>query len=226
MNALSIIIPSKTLSNLEACVSAIRAAGETSRIIVIDDGIEWRDLPERIEFENRFDPIWFLPGFEPFIFARNVNLGIRASGKHDVVIINDDALLKSEKGFSLLQQAAEENQQYGCIGAVTNVTGQPLQQPGSKGLRAVPYIAFVCVLIPNRTINRIGMLDERYSIDYGMEDRDYCEAIIRAGLLVGVHDGCFVDHGSLKSTFRGDPRKPRSFAKNYELFKAKWGIRA
>jgi GT2 family glycosyltransferase len=68
----------------------------------------------------------------------------------------------------------------------------------------------------------VGYLDERYCLDYGVEDRDYCEAVNRAGLKVGVSDWCYVDHGSLTSSFRGDPKAPRSFARNLELFKQKW----
>ena len=69
-----------------------------------------------------------------------------------------------------------------------------------------------------------GLLDERYCLDYGVEDRDYCEQVRAAGLKVGVHDGCYVDHGSLVSTFRGDPKTPKSFQQNLALFKAKWGL--
>jgi hypothetical protein len=68
------------------------------------------------------------------------------------------------------------------------------------------------------------MLDERYKIDYGVEDLDYCEAVNRAGLKVCVYDHVFVDHGSLRSSFRGDPKTPRPFTKNYELYKKKWSI--
>ena len=214
----SIIIPSKSAANLVPCFLAIREAGETANVIVVDDGIEWgppeNECPEGL---------YCIAGVKPFVFARNVNIGIRAAGEDDVILLNDDALLKDRIGFSKLALAHQDNPGYGCIGAVTNLTGQPLQQPQGHGLREVPHIAFVCVFIPRATINRIGLLDERYCLDYGVEDRDYCEAITRAGLKVGVLDTCFVDHGSLTSTYRGHPESPKSFAKNYELFKAKWG---
>jgi GT2 family glycosyltransferase len=66
-------------------------------------------------------------------------------------------------------------------------------------------MAFVCLLIPRRTIDRVGLLDERYCPDYGVEVLDYCESCSRGGLKVGVFDGCCVDHGSLTSSFRSDP---------------------
>lgn len=215
MSGLSVIIPSRTLSNLVPCIQAVRSNEPDARIIVVDDGIENRPAAG--------DGLMYVNGIKPFIFARNINIGIVQAGSDDVVLLNDDALLKTDAGFSLLQRSAEANPDYGIIGSTTNVTGQPLQQQKNIGLRPVPHFAFVCVLIPRRTIDRVGLLDERYAIDYGVEDRDYCEAVTRAGLKVGVHDHCFVDHGSLVSTFRGDPRTPKSFQKNWELFLQKWG---
>lgn len=218
-----VIIPSKTISNLEPCVLAVHRHEPDALIITVDDGIEWGRVMDRHPVCNLISVV---PGERPFIFARNVNIGIRYAMQHGeghsgFVLLNDDALLESPGGFSLLTRSAQEHPEYGIIGATTNVTGQPLQYRQNIGLREVPHIAFVCVYIPRETIERVGLLDERYCIDYGVDDRDYCEAVRRAGLKVGVHDGCFVDHGSLKSSFRGDPKTPKSFAKNYALFRAK-----
>ena len=220
----AIVIPSKTASNVMPCIEAIRAAGQREPIIVVDDGVDWTaaDANHAEWFENN-DPITLIDGVTPFIFARNVNIGIRAAGADDVVILNDDALLKTTHGFTAIAEAAQR-EGIGIVGAVTNLTGQPLQFPKGIGLREVPHFAFVCVYIPRRTIDKIGMLDERYRVDYGCEDRDYCEAVNRAGLKCAVFDHCYVDHGSLKSSFRGDPKAPKSFAENLKLFKAKWGI--
>ena len=219
---LTVLIPSKTASNLVPCVGAVRRHEPGVRIVIVDDT---PDLSLALAIPDRMSAMT-VEGIRPFIYARNCNLGIRTAGSDDVILLNDDALLESAGGFTAMQRAAELHPEYGVIGAVTNVTGQPLQQPHGIGLREVPHIAFVCVLIPRRTIDRIGLLDERYCLDYGVEDLDYCEATRRAGLKVGVFDHCYVDHSSLTSSFRGDPSAPRSFARNKALFDAKWGIAA
>lgn len=220
----AIVIPSKTASNVMPCVEAIRRAGHDEQIIVVDDGVDWTVADEGgASWFDFYDPISIVDGIKPFVFARNVNIGIKAAGNDDVLILNDDALLKTPHGFTVLAEAAQR-EDIGIIGATTNVTGQPLQWPKGIGLREVPHFAFVCVYVPRRTIDKIGMLDERYRVDYGCEDRDYCEAVNRAGLKCAVFDHCYVDHGSLKSSFRGDPKAPKSFAENLKLFKAKWGI--
>lgn len=215
--ALSVVIPSKTARNLQSCLKAIRGCSETCRIIVVDDGIELFSV-------SRYG-VEVINGIKPFIFARNCNLGIQEAGDNDVILLNDDAILQTPGGFTLLQKAARENQEYGLIAAVTNCVGNINQYPRGIGLREDhKMVCFIAVLIPRRTIDLVGLLDERYCLDYGCEDNDYCESVRRAGLKIGIHDGCFVDHKSLTSTFRGDPTRSASYAKNLRLFNQKWGI--
>lgn len=244
MKPLSVIIPSKNASNLVPCIAAIRKHEPGASLIVVDDGLQW--TPENMGDSSGWGDIRIIPGRKPFVFSTNCNIGIRAAGEMDVCLVNDDTILESPNGFSLMQKAAEEHPEIGIIGATTNLTGQPLQRPRGVGLRIVPHIAFVCVLIPYRTheylsycVNQTltkdghiversqpftgGFLDERYRVDYGCEDADYCEQVTRAGLKVAVHDQCYVDHGSLMSSFRGDPKAPASFAGNYKLLMDKWG---
>ena len=171
MNRLSVIVPSRNESNLRACISAIRAAGETCRIIVVDDGLPIDMQPSGCWWCDN-DPMLRLEGISPFCFSRNVNLGIQAAGDSDVCICNDDALLESPGGFSLLQRAAEEHPEYGLISATTNLAGNPAQwRMKDGGMRTCPNptpgnsfatVAFVCVLIPRRTIDAVGLLDERF----------------------------------------------------------------
>lgn len=223
MSGLSVIIPSRNAKNIVPCVRAIREAGETCRVVVVDDFDDpYGVRPVLGEYHGDNRVLW-VGGVKPFQFPRNINIGIRAADTDDVVLLNDDAILQTPGGFTAMQKLAEEHPEYGIIGAVTNVTGQPEQQPQDIGLREVPHFAFVCVFIPRRTIDLLGGLDERYCLDYGCDDRDYCEAVTRAGLKIGVFDGCFVDHASLISTYRGDPHTPKSFAQNYALLLEKWG---
>lgn len=222
MRNLSVIIPSRTASNFRACYGAVKQFNEEAQILLIDDGVEPKPtMPDLLS----------IPGISPFCFSRNVNLGIKASDDSDCVVLNDDALLHTRGGFSLLQKAAEEHPEYGIISATTNVTGNPEQQPRGVGLReAQSSIAFIAVLIPRRTIEQVGLMDERFGgIDpsgkpiYGHCDSDYHRRVRNAGLKVGIHDGCFVDHASLRSTFRGDPYAAGDTAYSAKLYREKWG---
>lgn len=238
MKPLAVVIPSRTASNLVPCVAAVGQHEPDARIIVIDDGLQW--TPENAGDSSGWGDIRIIPGEKPFVFARNANMGIRAAGDADVILLNDDALLESPRGFSLMQQAAAEHPEVGVIGAVTNSTGAREQMPRTNGgLRIVEHIAFVCVLIPARTRFRLrvmaddrsipwekftgGLLDERY-VTYGWEDNDYIRQCKTAGLQIAVHDGCYVNHSKLPSTFRG--RGAGDIEPGRKIYMAKWpGLR-
>ena len=83
-------------------------------------------------------------------------------------------------------------------------------------------VCFVCFLIPRRTIERVGLLYERF-VGYGMDDDDYSLRVRHAGLRIAVHDDCFVDHVQLESSYRGAAGAGGDFRPNLELFKRKWG---
>jgi len=214
---MTIIIPSRTISNLIPCVNAIQKHEPDARIIVVDDGLgSW-------EFWNR--GVVSIPGVKPFVYARNVNLGIVAAGDDDVVLLNDDAILKTPGGLTIIRWDGDKDngKRYGVIAATCNNVGNVNQHPKSVGLRYEPrMVCFVAVYIPRSTIDKVGLLDERFT-GYGSEDDDYCRRVREAGLKIGIHDGCYVDHGSLRSTFRGDPKSGGSIVANKLIYRQKWG---
>lgn len=215
--AYSVIIPSKNINNLRVCVQAIRDMQPGAEIIVIDDGLT-----------DYIQGCAYIQGIKPFVFARNVNLGIAAAQRNDVVILNDDAVLKTRHGFTVLESACAFNQQYGLIAATTDVAGNPNQNfrstvtiPHLFGVREdLRMVCFVCVYIPRVTIDAVGLLDERY-VGYGLDDDDYCFSVRKAGLKIGICDGCFVNHSTLHSSYRYGKRA--DFSGNLKLFIEKWG---
>jgi GT2 family glycosyltransferase len=217
---LTVIIPSKNAANLVPCVRAVRAAGETCRIIVIDDGVDWAAATE-IHPDS-------VQGVKPFCYSRNINLGIALAGQDDVILLNDDAMLQTPLGFTRMWEQSKKRPQYGVIGSACNNVGNPLQNlmPELANLDGVRdeqrTICFTCVLIPRRIIDTIGMLDDRF-VDYGMDDDDFCLRVRNAGYKLGIYDGCYCDHGSLTSSYRGGPEAGGDFHPNLRRFIAKWG---
>jgi len=235
----SVVIPSRNVGNLAACVGALRAAGETCRVIAIWDG---KGPPGPV---CRIVDWWAL-GWQPFVFARNVNFGIRAADDDDVVILNDDALLKTPHGLARLAQDAAEHPKYGVIAASCDACGTPEQvhcdvrlNPAGDHYAMEPalheaplMVAFICVYIPRRVIDLVGLLDERFCVNaggegprgYGGEDDDYCWRVRQAELKLGVENGVLVDHTTLRSTFRGDPARPADVRLHEKVFEDKWGV--
>lgn len=219
MSGLSIIVPSRTDSNLVPCMEAVRKHEPSCCIRIIDDGL-------KLDWMPRCDlvPAFGHRGEKPFIFAQNVNIGIRAAGNDDVILLNDDALLQTPGGFSLLQREAQLHPKLGLIAATCNNVGNVNQNPQGVGLREDPrMVCFVAVLIPRRTIAAVGLLDERF-VGYGLDDDDYCLRVRNAGLEIGIHDGCYVDHGSLTSSYRGEAGAGGDFKPNLRIFIDKWGV--
>jgi len=219
----AVVIPSKNLSNLIACVSAIRTNGENCRIIVVDDS--------EVGFPPIGDGIEVIHGVRPFVFSKNVNLGIRHAGDLDIVCQNDDCLLKTPLGFALLRQQSVEHPDFGAISPGFNLGGarhMNLVNQGRPHLATEPImLIFAACYIPRSTIDRVGLLDERFGINaggpgargYGLEDDDYSLRIRKTGLKLGVYDGVKVDHTTLKSTFRDDPEHKADVRIHERLFR-------
>ncbi len=230
---IDVVIPSKNMSNLGPCLEAIGehepAAG--LHLIIVDDGLEWPH--PSVMYDQKFS---IVTGEKPFIFARNINIGMRAArpGAY-VVLLNDDALLTSPGGFSTMAEEMTNCPQFGIVSSTTNLAGNPqqwrqTQNVGTRLIRSVkniqghsaPVVAFVCVMISPACIEKIGLLDERFN-KYGFEDNDYCRRAANAGLDIGVFDDCYVDHGKLTSTFRGAPNKAGDIMPAWQIYLEKWG---
>lgn len=227
----SIIIPSKTPENASACVASIIASQRGTPkepgtpVRVVWDG----DLIPFIAKPGNGVYVSLIPGVKPFVFARNVNLGIDAAiaeGDDAVVIVNDDTTLLEPFGYSWLVRHALDHPEFGVISAgITQHVGNPeqLKLPGTRlrALKNSKTLAFVAVCITRKTLEQIGPLDERFTA-YGWEDNDYCLRCRQTGLKLGVFDGCVVEHGVLPSTFRAGNRAG-DIEPGRKIFIEKWG---
>lgn len=139
-----------------------------------------------------------LSGREPFCFAQNANIGLKAwPENYDVLLCNDDTEFTSETAEALAGLA----QRFPDVGLISpriegGVNNAICKNPDPwRILQTSPeYIPFVCVLIPARTIEHVGLLDERFK-GYGGEDVDYCKRIQAAGLKLAVAPRIRVKHG-------------------------------
>jgi GT2 family glycosyltransferase len=212
-----IVIPSASAENLRGCLDSIVSKEPRfplDHIIVVDDGA-------RKGLGGAFRGITWVRGVKPFVFARNVNAGIRAAGT-DVVVMNDDSRLATPGGFSFLAEFAGPRSDIGvCSAAVDGYVGNPVQKPANDGFRTdETTLAFVCVYLPRRVFEVIGPLDERFTA-YGGDDVDYCDRIRKAGLLLGIHDVCVVQHDEKLSTFRSKPDAFELYKRGLAIYEEK-----
>lgn len=213
--SLSVIIPSAKIDNVARCVAAIRECQPDVRIIVVADGIPHG---ERV----RVDGVSWVEGIRPFCFSRNANLGIAAAGRDDVVLCNDDALLASSHGFDAMLATAAT---YGVVSAtVSGRCGNPRQTMDCFVDHREPHtLAFVCVLLPRATIDRVGLFDEQFE-NGTWEDNDYCHRAREAGLHLGICAGCIVVHEAEHTTFEKRRDYRRILSENRRRFEQKWSL--
>jgi GT2 family glycosyltransferase/glycosyltransferase involved in cell wall biosynthesis len=236
-----IVIPSYRDAELVAkLVQSIRATvpDGLARIIVADDASGAEGLAALREIAG----IEVIAGHENEGFAANVNRGLRAtSPERDVVVLNSD--VEARPGWlACLQYAASEEDDIGIVGArllypdgriqfagtVRNL-GAPQwfdhryrfkpEDWGPAGL-ASPALAVTgaCMYVKRETIERVGLLDERYPMAY--EDVDWCLRTWQAGFRVMYFPAASLYHH--ESVTRGTDLGERERI-SQQVFWEQWG---
>jgi GT2 family glycosyltransferase len=216
----SVVILSKRPENCIRCVESIFEHEPNlprERIIVVNDGA-------KDGAEERLPGITWLEGVKPFGFPRNANIGLRAV-PHDVILCNDDAELQTDNGFTELAREATEREDVGLLSA--GIAGfvcnrNQASVAAARFRREHCMVAFICVYIPRRTIDKVGLLDERFNTGYGCDDSDYSKRTLLSGLKIGIWDGCVVKHDPKLSTYRARPDWDDIYTRNRQLYFDKW----
>lgn len=214
-----IIIPSCTENNLRVCLEALKSkqSGWRDKVIVYDSDLSGG--VEKVCDDYRVIRAFDI-GLRPFVFSRAVNECISLAPGHDVIILNDDAVLQTIGGFEKLHFEANIHQEFGIVSSsILGFVGNPEQHhKDTKYIRTADLhtVAFVCVHIRWEVIDKLGPMDERL-IHYGWDDNLYCLQARAAGYKLGVYDGCIVEHGSLPSTYR-KPNTVLNLDDNQKIF--------
>lgn len=207
-----IVIPTNDERCWRKCVSAIQEN---------EPWVKWGDIRAVIaEWLIEDCPSDWTIGIEPFCFSRNVNIAIPPNGS-GVIILNHDALLETPGGFSSMVAYADQHPEYGVVSsAIRGACCNPAQQYVGLPPRMEDTditVAFVCVYIPRRTLDLVGLLDERLT-GYGYDDDLYCTQVRATGLKVGIWHGCVVEHGSLPSSYRSRADCGEKMQYNHKLY--------
>lgn len=173
-------------------------------------------------------------------FAGGNNDGIKAAGGDYIILLNNDTFVTPGWVRDLIRPAIAD-ERIGLVGPLTNMIGNEQKiaihykdmeemrrearrftLPRRGRLHETNNLAFFCVCIPRRVINRVGLLDEEFGLGF-FEDDDYCMRVADAGYRLVVADGVFVHH-HLSGSFDRDPEQKRSLmTTNKGRFESKWG---
>jgi GT2 family glycosyltransferase len=236
-----VVIPSyRDATHVRTLVRSIRRTTSRgmARVIVADDA----SGPEHLAALRAIDGIDVLVESERNSgFAANVNRGLRATlPERDVVVLNSD--VQALPGWlEGLQYAAYRDSDVGIVGAQLLYPDGRIQfggtvrnrdapewfdhryrfKPGDWGPAAQtsPALAVTgaCMYVRRETIERVGLLDERYPMAY--EDVDWCLRAWQAGYRVRYFPIARLVHH--ESATRGTTQGERELA-SQRLFWERW----
>jgi len=235
----SIIIPSYNGAELlRTCLEAIRRhTPEPHEIIVVDNGSRDHTVSLCVEYRCRFIR---LPKNRGFPVA--CNAGLRLATGDLLLLLNNDVIV-ANRWLSNLQACLLSDPLVGIAGPCTNYASgsqrvkelpyetldQYLQisdtfnQPDTSRWREVSRLVGFCMLLRREVLDKVGLLDERYSPGH-YEDDDFCHRVRMAGYKLMMAGDTLVHHmGS--ASFRKQPSRQlrRTLQRNLNLFISKWG---
>jgi len=193
MNSVSIVTLTRfndIFSALSCSIAAYEHLEHTRRIVVTSGEV-------KIDHESGWEVI---EGIEPFIYARNANLGIQIAGRDDVLLVNDDVQIQSPI-IDTLRQISHDYPNIGVLSpqiigdGINNLQAMarfPLRQ--TLTLSSSPLLPFVWVYLPRRILDAVGLLDESFT-GYGGDDEDWCLRALAKGFKLGITGKVKVKHG-------------------------------
>lgn len=173
-------------------------------------------------------------------FAAGNNIGISASSGEYIILLNNDTFVTNGWVRDLIRPL-QLDKTIGLAGPLTNMIGneqkinihysnmaematasRKFTVQRKRDVFETDNLAFFCVAIPRKVINKIGGLDTDFGLGY-FEDDDYCRRVSKAGYKMFVVDGVFIHH-HLSGSFNKNPQlRQKLINENKIKFEKKWG---
>lgn len=235
----SIIIPTfNGLPLLKACVDAIRRyTPGPYEIIVVDNAST--DGTDRY---CRQKGIFFVSLPENRGFPEACNAGLKLAAGDELLLLNNDVIV-SQGWLTNLRAALYSAEDIGIVGPVTNYASgrQQVEQrygdligfhlearlanrPDPAKWQEVRRLVGLCLLFRREVLERVGLLDERFSPGH-YEDDDYCYRARLLGYRLLIAGDCLVHHegsASFKAVYSAELQELVS--RNRRKFIDKWQV--
>jgi len=236
MQTTSIIIPNYNgLNWLQRCVHSIRQHTHTPyEIIVVDNGSKDGSVEFCLHNKIKLASLPFNKGF-----PAACNLGLRMAIGDALLLLNNDTLM-TQRALSNMLTCLYSSEDIGIVGPMTNYASgkQQIEEPftnveamaarmnvpDSAKWLPVDRIVGLCFLFRRELMERIGLLDERFSPGH-FEDDDYCYRARQAGYRLMIAGDAFIyHHGSASFQKENEHKVKQLIQQNYRKFVEKWGV--
>lgn len=217
MNNYTIIIPNRFYDIIQPLIRSLRIyEQELSKVVIIADGHDCAYGYKMIKTEG------------DFVYSKAINLGIKAAGLDDVILLNDDVRLTEFDTFKILQKMAYSKPRIGILSPLVDggcgnvwmkVDRTDLWESNTlgihfcKGLRGPDRVTFSCVYIKRALINKIGLMDEKFT-GYGFDDADFCIRTVQTNWEIAITNRTKIQHGEGGSDFIRGKNWNSSFMRN------------
>ena len=235
-----VILSYNSLECTKQCIESIRNTCDADiyEIVVADnastDGsVEWlREQKDIIYIENETN-VGFPAGC-------NQCIG-KADPDNDIFLLNNDTVLLPNSLF-WLRIGLYKDSKTGATGAVTNCAGNgqmidtqfdtideyvefgsKINVPSVNPYESKSFLIMFAMLIKREVMNRIGMLDERFTPG-NFEDNDYGMRLMENGYDCVLCHNSYIYHVGSKSFGKDVDAYIRLYITNREKFRDKWGF--
>lgn len=232
-----IVLTCNGLRYSKECIESIKRYTEKDYEIIVVDNNSNDGTKKWLSTQKDIKAIY---NKENYGFPKGCNQGINAASGDDVLLLNNDVIV-TPNWLKNLRICLYSNKEIGAVGPVTNncSNGQSINIKHNSIDGMVKWcerynksnyckwkeknrLVGFCLFIKKEVINKIGLLDERFSPG-NYEDDDYSFRIRKAGYKLILCEDTFIYHYGGASFSRCDYLKLLQINKG--KFEEKWGIK-
>ncbi|MFZ5969494.1 MAG: glycosyltransferase [Bacillota bacterium] len=236
-----VILTFNQLHYTKLCIDSIRKYTDkgTYEIIVVDN----HSTDGTVEWLEKQDDIQTIFNDENLGFPKGCNQGMQMAQGGNILLLNNDVIV-TPHWLSNLTMCLYSSNTIGAVGAVTNncsnfqtipITYKTIEEmipfaeknniSNKDQWEERPRLIGFCMLMKKEVVEKIGLLDERFSPG-NFEDDDYCFRMRKAGYKLMLCKDAFIHHFGSASFSKSSQEFNNILALNRKKFIDKWGFDA
>ncbi|MGB4780848.1 glycosyltransferase, partial [Candidatus Methylomirabilis sp.] len=240
-----IILTHNGLAHTKKCLASIDThTPEPHDLIIVDNASTDGTLGYLRDYTAAHDNTQVVANLTNRGFAAGNNQGLALARGEYALLLNNDTIV-TQGWLKRMLQVFNAHPDVGIVGPMSNYVSGPqlvrdASYEGPEGLEAfaaewarghdgqsadATRVVGFCLLTRKEVITRIGGLDEQFGSG-NFEDDDFCIRAFQVGFRARIALDAFIHHTGSQTFKVAKIDYRQSLMRNWELFKAKWGIPA